>query len=329
MNARAKTKPNNIILRMLLTPEIGILIPLIVLMVFTGLREANFFSIYNLTVILRYATFMGIICIAQAVIIMTGEIDISIGSNLCFSGIVFGTFAITLGMPPVISIAAAIIAGGVIGFINGFLVARVGVINFIATLSTMYVCQGLATAISNGVVITPLGPVYDAFSQARPLNLSWSFFIFLAMFLIMEFVIRKTKYGRMVQSIGGNVDAAYCCGINVRKVKWAVYVMAGLFAGLAGVLMSISQASASPTAGIGLEFRTVAACAVGGVSLTGGSGSILGSGIGILFIYVLSNCLQILSIESNWQMVITGTVLILAVLFDLTKKKLTAADSIN
>lgn len=330
MNAQAgKLGFKGRLVRLLLTPEIGILIPLIILMAYTALKNPAFLSVGNFAVILRYSTFMGIICIGQAVVLMTGEVDISLGANLCFSGIIFGTCSKVLGMPPLAAILFGIAAGGAVGAINGYLVAGFGLVNFIATLSTQYLCLGLATAISDGAVIAPLASGYLKFAQMRPLRLSWPFFIFLALFLIMELVIRYTKLGRMIQAVGGNIDAAYSAGVNVRKVKWLVYILAGLFAGLAGVLMSIDQASSSPTSGMGLEFRTVAACAVGGISMLGGAGTILGAGIGIMMIYVLQNSLQSLQVQSNWQMIIIGAVLILSVLFDLLKKKLVAADSIN
>lgn len=317
------------LIRILLTPEIGILIPLLLLIFYTGYQKPAFLSINNFAVILRYATFMGIICVGQALVIMTGEVDISLGSNLCFCGIVFGTCSMTLGLPGAVSIIIAILAGAFMGVINGFLVAKVGLINFIATLSTQYLCQGLATAISNGAVLAPLDDSFYKFGAMRPLKLSWPFFIFVAIFIFMEIMVRKSKAGRQIQAVGGNMDAAYCSGINVVKVKWLVYVIAGALAGISGVLMSIDQASSSPTAGIGLEFRAVAACAAGGISMQGGTGSILGCGIGILLIYVLQNSLQILGVQSNWQMIAMGVILVMSVLFDLTKKKLVAADSIN
>lgn len=308
--------------KLLLSPEIGILIPLILLCVFTGIVKPRFFSWENFSVILRYATFMATITIGQAVVIMSGEIDLSVGANAGFSGIIFGICSIILGLGPVPSIVIAVLAGAFIGFINGYLVASFGLINFITTLATMFICMGLQTTLSGGQPISPMPDFWVNFSVQKPISLSWVFFIMLGIFIIMEIVIRFTKIGRMIQSVGGNKEASLMAGINVKRIKWGVYVLSGALAGVAGVLATIDLQAASSEFGPGLEFRTITACAVGGISMMGGSGSILGVGIGILLINVLNNCLQLLNVESNWQLVIIGNILILAVLFDIFKKKL-------
>lgn len=313
--------PRKAITKILLSPEIGILIPLLLLVIVTGILKPKFLSWANFSVILRYATFMATITIGQAVVIMSGEIDLSVGANAGFSGIIFGLCAVTLGLNPVMSITIAILAGALIGFINGYLVASFGLINFITTLATMFLCIGLQVTLSGGRPISPLPDAYIDFSILKPLSLSWVFFIMLGILIIMEIVIRFTRAGRMIQGVGGNKEAARMAGINVKKVKWGVYMLSGALAGVAGVMASIDLSAASADFGPGLEFRTITACAVGGISLMGGSGSILGVGIGILLINVLNNCLQLLNVESNWQLVIIGLILIGAVLIDVLKKK--------
>jgi len=310
------------IAKLLLSPEIGILIPLIILCIFTGLLNPRFLTWLNFSVILRYATFMATITIGQAFVIMTGEIDLSVGANAGFSGIIFGLGAITWGLHPVIAIALAIMAGAAIGFVNGYLVASYGVVNFISTLATMFICIGLQITLSGGKSISPLPEEYVNFSTQKPLSLSWVFFIMLGILIISEIIIRFTRTGRMIQGVGGNKEAALMAGINVKKVKWGVYILSGALAGVAGILASIDASAASSEFGPGLEFKTITACAVGGISLLGGSGSILGVGVGILLINVLSNSLQYLKVESNWQLVIIGLILILAVFFDILKKKI-------
>lgn len=308
--------------KLLLSPEIGILIPLILLCVFTGIVKPRFLSWENFSVILRYATFMATITIGQAVVIMSGEIDLSVGATAGFSGIIFGLCVITWRLDPVSSVVIAILAGAIIGFINGYLVASFGLINFITTLATMFICMGLQTTLSNGQPISPMPDSWVNFSVQKPFSLSWVFFIMLGIFIIMEIVIRFTRVGRMIQSVGGNKEASLMAGINVKRVKWGVYILSGALAGVAGVLATIDLQAASSEFGPGLEFRTITACAVGGISMMGGAGSILGVGIGIVLINVLNNCLQMLNVESNWQLVIIGVILILAVLFDVLKKKL-------
>jgi ribose/xylose/arabinose/galactoside ABC-type transport system permease subunit len=144
----------------------------------------------------------------------------------------------------------------------------------------------------------------------------------LAIFLTMEVVIRYTTIGRKIKAVGGNREAAMMAGINVMHVKWGAYVVSGFLAGLGGIFAAINMSAASPDYGIGLEFRTITACAVGGISMAGGAGSMLGAGIGILFINILNNCLQLLKVESNWQLVVIGFVLVISVVLDNLKKEI-------
>jgi len=309
---------------LLLSPEVSILIPLIVLSVITGIINPKFLSWGNFSVILRYSTFIGVVAIGQAVVIMSGEIDLSVGANACFSGIIFGVCAITYDLGFIPSALIAMLAGGLIGFINGYLVASFGLVNFITTLATMFLCHGLAITISGGEPIAPLPDAYFDFALLRPLNLSWLFFIMLGILIITEIVMRFTTIGRKVKATGGNKEAALMGGINIKRVKWGAYIFSGVLAGICGILYAVELSAASPESGIGLEFRTITACAVGGISLMGGEGSILGVGIGFVLLMVLANCLQLLKVESNWQLVIIGAILIGAVLFDLAKKRVQA-----
>ena len=307
---------------LLLSPEIGILIPLLALCIVTGIIKPMFFSWGNFSGILRYSSFIGVVAIGQAVVIMSGEIDLSVGANASFSGIIFGLCAVTFNLGFIPSLLIALLAGGLIGFINGYLVASFGLVNFITTLATMFFTHGLANTISKGEPIAPFSDAYFDFALKRPLNLSWLFFIMFAILIITEIFIRFTTVGRKIKATGGNKEAALMGGINIKKIKWGAYTFSGLMAGICGVLYAVELSAASPESGIGLEFRTITACAVGGISLMGGAGSIFGVGLGVLLIMVLANCLQILKIESNWQLVIIGAILIGAVMFDLAKKKI-------
>ena len=188
-------KNRHFLVNLLMSPETGILIPLIILCAVTTSANPNFLTVRNFGVILSFATFMGIMAIGQGVVIMSGEIDLSVGLNACFSGIVFGYCTVKLGLHPVVCILAGICAGGLIGFLNGYLVAKFGLVNFVTTLASMFLCQGLAITISGGRPIVPFPMYYLHYSLAKPLSLSWSFFIFLGIFIIMEIVIRFTTLG--------------------------------------------------------------------------------------------------------------------------------------
>ena len=172
--------------KIMLTPEVGILIPLIVLCVFTALSNPKFATLANFSSILRYTAFIGVLSIGQAIVIMSGEIDLSVGANAGFSGIIFGLMVVNLGLPPIPAILVALLAGCLIGFINGYLVAKFGLVNFITTLAAMFVCRGLQVTLSGGKPIFPFPDYYMDFAFERPLTLSWLFFIMLGILIIME-----------------------------------------------------------------------------------------------------------------------------------------------
>jgi len=329
MEIQGKTiKKQNFLVNLLMSPEVGILIPLIILCAITTMGNPLFLTFNNFSVILIYATFMGIMAIGQGVVIMSGEIDLSVGLNAGFSGIMFGYFTAVLQMHPVICIMAGLLTGTLIGFLNGYLVAKFGLVNFVTTLATMFLCWGLAVTLSGGrPQMLVSAPFYLKYNLEKPLGLSYSFFILVAIFIIMEIVIRYTTVGRRIKAVGGNKEAALMAGINVMKVKWSAYVLSGTLAAIGGILASISTNAAAPDFGPGLEFRTITACAVGGISFAGGSGSILGVGIGILFVNILNNCLQLLRVEANWQLVIIGFVLVISVIMDNLKKDIQARNA--
>jgi ribose transport system permease protein len=317
----AMPRKRNIATKILLTPEVSILIPLLILCVITGIVKPNFVKWANISSIIRYTAFYGVLSIGQAVVIMSGEIDLSVGSSAGFAGIVFGVAAVQWGWGPIPSVLLAMAAGAAVGFINGYLVSKFGLVNFISTLATMYLCRGLQTAFSGGAPVGPLPDYYSGIIEDQPLGLSWLFFMMLAILLITEFVIRFTTVGRKVMAVGGNKEAALMGGINVVKVKWGAYIFSGVMAAVCGILWALDMQSANHDAGIGGEFRTITACAVGGISLTGGVGTIIGTGIGVLLILVLQNSLQALAVESNLQLVFIGIILIAAVLVDLLRKR--------
>jgi ribose transport system permease protein len=304
-----------------LSPEITVLIPIIILCVVTTIDNPKFLSWGNFSVMFRSLIYLGLVAIGQALVVMTGEIDLSVGANACLSGIVFAIFAVNLNMGVVPSVLMGVLTGAAIGFLNGYLVASFGLVNFITTLATMYLCQGLAATLSNGETISPLPDLYTDFSVKTPLNLSWLFFIFLGIIIIFEIMVRFTTIGRKIKAVGGNPNAAMMAGISKKRVKWGAYVVSGALCGVAGILVTMASGAGSPDFGTGLEFKAIAACAVGGIALSGGRGSILGVEFGVLLLYILSNCLQMLKVENNWQLVIIGVILVLAALIDITKSR--------
>ncbi len=312
----------NILASVLMTPEISMLIVVVILCIYTSTVNKAFFAVTNIQIIIRSCAFIGSLAIGEAFALMCGEIDLSVGTNSAFSSIIFASFAITYGWNPVISIIAGILAGTLIGVINAVLTLKLGMSSWIVTLSTMYVCKGLTTVISKGRAIASLKGGFKTFSAARPLGLSWMFFIMLAILLIAYVVMQFTPVGRKVHAVGINPAASRIAGINVKKVKALCLIFSGTMAGVCGILQSISNLSGSPTTGIGNEFPAIICCAIGGVSTSGGKGTMIGVLVGVIMCQTLKNCLQTLHLNNNMQLVVTGIILLAAVSFDIIKKNM-------
>lgn len=320
---KRKIKISNGIMRLLAVPEMSIVIPLIFLCIYTGFVKPAFFDAKNIQIILRYCAFVGALAVGEAFVMMTGEADLSIGANSAFTAVIFGTLAINMQWNAFFAVTAAILAGAFVGFLNGLLSFKLGMSSWIVTLSTQYICKGLATVLSKGQAICSLTGGYEVMKQARPLGLSWMLIIVIIIYIVAEIIIRYTKYGRMIHGTGLNVEGCYIAGINTTCVKWLCMIFAGAMAGLCGVLQSINTLTASPTTGIGNEFSAVICCVIGGVSISGGKGSLLGVAFGVLMFQTLKNCLQLLGLDTNVQLVVTGIVLMMAVMIDIfgvTKK---------
>jgi ribose/xylose/arabinose/galactoside ABC-type transport system permease subunit len=203
-------------------------------------------------------------------------------------------------------------------------VCKLGLTSWITTLATQFICQGLAVTISQGVPISISSLGTSSFTRAKPLGLNWLFFIFIALIIIMDFLIRKTSFGYKLRAVGGNSEAARMAGINVHRVKIAVFVLAGVLAAVGGLFDVFNNATANSNFGGGREFRAIICCAIGGVSMSGGSGSVFGIGLGVLLFHTLWSCLRILSIDTNLQLVLIGLILVLAVLMDIQRKRVEA-----
>lgn len=322
LKLKSASESHGSLIQSLMSPEISILIPLLILAIYTGIVNPAFFSLQNIQIILRYSAFIGALVIGQAFVIMTGEIDLSIGANSVFTSIVFGALAMQLHLPSALAIIGAILAGTLIGLLNAILSMWVGLNSWIATLSTQYVCLGLATVISKGQTIGGFSGGYQDFASARPLGLSWMLLIVWGLFLITEIVIRFTVVGRKIHAVGLNPEASRVVGVNVKSLKSICLIFSGAMAGVCGVLQTVSSLAASTTTGRGNEFPAIICCAIGGISTSGGKGTMLGALIGVVMYQMLKNCLQVLGLDNNFQLVITGIILLLAVGFDIIKTQM-------
>jgi len=298
---------------------------LIVIFAFFSIVSENFFNYGNITNILFSTVVIGLLALGTTFVIITGGIDLSIGTGMALSAVMSGVFIVNLGVPLPFGVLGAILFGGLIGLVNGLSVAVLKLPPFIATLAMMLVAQGLALVVSHSAPIYfSDSPAYIDLSIGSIIpgaNFPNAVLVFALAAIIAGVLLNSTVLGRYTYSIGSNEEATALSGIDVRRWKIIIYTVAGLFTGLAGVMISARLGSAQPATGMGYELQAIAAVVIGGTSLAGGKGSIVGTVIGALIISVLNNGLQIMSIPQEWQNVILGIVILLAVYADMARKR--------
>jgi ribose transport system permease protein len=296
---------------------------LIVLIIIFTIATPRFLTITNLSSILLSTAVIGILAVGTTFVIITGGIDLSLGTAMTLCSVVTGLLLADMGLPLPVGVLGGIAMGAFIGLINGFNVAVLGLPPFIATLSMMLVAQGLA------LVLSGVAPIYfsdvPGFSQIAlgeiiP-KVPNAVLILFGLALVAGIILRKTILGRMTYAIGSNEEATRLSGINTRRWILAIYTLAGVATGIAGVVLASRLNSAQPQLGVGYELQAIAAVIIGGTSLLGGRGSILGTLIGALIMSVLINGLRILAIQTEWQTVVVGLVVLIAVFADNLRKR--------
>lgn len=307
-----------------LKENLGIIIALLALCVLLAVLPAtssSFLSTQNAFNILRQISTNMLIACAMTMVIILGGIDLSVGSIIALSGVIAAGCVSRYGLPIYVALIAGALIGLVIGVFNGFVICRTTIPPFIVTLATMNIARGLAK-------------VYTGGSPVRVVTKEWQFvgagyigpvpvpvIIMIIVIIITALMMNKTKLGRHIYAVGGNTQAAEFSGIKVAKVKFIVHAYAGLMAGLAGIILASRMYSGQPTAGEGAEMDAIAAVVVGGTSMAGGSGKIGGTIIGALIIGVLNNGLNLMNVNSFWQDVVKGVVILLAVFIDYIRNR--------
>jgi inositol transport system permease protein len=304
----------------------------ILVLLFTAARP-NFLAPINLFNIARNASITGIIAIGMTFVILTGGIDLSVGSSLALAGIVAayvykGGTSLTAGesaqAPVLVVLLLACGVGLLAGMIHGFLVARLGIPPFVATLGGMSVFRGLALIVGNGGPISAFQQDFNAWGQGKVFEqIPIPVIIFTVVAVLAFIVLRYTQYGRYIYAVGGNAEAARLSGLNTRLLIASVYVIVGLLSGLAGFVLAARLNSAEAIAGTGYELNVIASVVIGGTSLLGGEGGVIGTVIGALLISVLTYGLTQMNVNAYTQNVIIGVILIFAVWFDRFTKQRT------
>jgi ribose transport system permease protein len=302
---------------------------LIVLLVFFSLASPNFLQTSNILAVLQATAVNGVLAIAVTMIIITGGIDLSIGTLMTFTAVTAGVVLTNWGLPLPAGILAAIGMGAFCGFISGTLVTRMRIPPFIATLGMMLILKGLSLVVSGtkpiyfndtpGYTQIAQGSLVGAALPGLPVPNGVLILFIVAIF--QAWVLNRTLLGRYCFAMGSNEEAVRLSGVDTRAWKTAIYALGGAICGIAGLLISSRLNSAQPALGLGYELDAIAAVVIGGTSLAGGRGTILGTVIGALIMAVLLNGLRIMSVAQEWQTVVTGLIIIAAVYADMLRRE--------
>ncbi|MEX6014022.1 ABC transporter permease [Mammaliicoccus sciuri] len=295
-------------------------IGLILLIVVISIMNSAFLDLSNLLNLLRQVSINGLIAFGMTFVILTGGIDLSVGSILALSS-AFTAILITSGLDPIVALIVGVLGGFLLGVFNGVLVTFGSMAPFIATLATMTIFRGLTLVVTDGNPITNLGDSYmfQLFGKGYFFGIPVPAVTMIIVFIILAIILQKTTFGRHTYAIGCNEVASKISGIKVNRVKILIYGISGLMSALAGAILTSRLNSAQPTAGTSYELDAIAAVVLGGTSLTGGKGRIVGTFIGVLIIGVLNNGLNLLGVSSFYQQVVKGIVILIAVLIDRKK----------
>jgi len=300
---------------------------LVALVIIFSLFSPNFFKSENLIAIMLATAVNGVLALGVTFVIVTSGIDLSVGTVMTFCAVMAGVFITNLHLPIWLGVLGAIVMGALAGMTSGALIAKLKLPAFIATMGMMNVTKGLSLVISG---LKPIyfndSPGYTDIALGSVINLPGfaipnAVLIFFTLAILMSFILNKTIFGRYTYAIGSNEEAVRLSGVNVDRWKIAVYALCGAVCGIAGILISARLNSAQPALGSGYELDAIAAAVIGGTSLSGGEGTILGTVIGAFIMSVLTNGLRILSVPQEWQTVVTGVIIIGAVYADILRRR--------
>ncbi|MGY0372954.1 ribose ABC transporter permease [Clostridium sp. JNZ J1-5] len=292
---------------------------LLVLCIILSILTPRFLTINNLRNVFTQVSVNAVIAAGMTFVILTGGIDLSVGSILAIAGAVAASIVKSTGNV-FLAVIVALAIGAIIGLLNGIIIARGKIQAFIATLVSMTVFRGVTYVYTNGTPVSGLGQKFMVLGNDKILGMPIPVIVTVIIFLLSYYILDQTRYGRYVYSIGGNEDTARLSGINTNKVKTLVYVISGAMAAVSGIIVTSRIGSASPNAGSGFELDAIAAVVLGGTSLAGGEGSIVGTIIGAVIIGVLNNGLNLMNVSPFYQLIVKGLVILLAVMIDKKNK---------
>jgi len=311
---------SNFLLRLLRAREATLIIMIVLIGIALQLITGKFLTTPNLNAIsLGFAT-SAIIVVGMTAALVSGGFDLSVGSVFAMGGVTVA-LALRAELPIPIAILCGVACGALAGFINGFLITQIQINPFITTLGMLGIARGVSLAITQGLPIAGLPPDFLVYGQGQNLGIPNLILIAIIAIIVGDILMRRSSAFRQIYYVGGNEEAARLSGINVKRVVLAVYVLSGLLAGLAGVLSVSRFTVADPGAGSGEELRIIAACIIGGCSLRGGKGTVIGGLLGLIFVGFINNGMVLLRVPVYWQQLAMGVVLLLAVGFDTISQR--------
>lgn len=297
----------------------GMLLVFLVLFAGVSITVENFFSWVNMMGLALSVATVGIIACTMLFCLASGDFDLSVGSVVAFSGVLAAVLVNQTGSVA-LGIAGGTLAGGLVGLANGTIIASLGVNALITTLATMQIVRGLSYIVSDGKAIGVREAGFFSLGNSSFLGVPTPIWIMIGCFVVFGLLLNRTTFGRNALAIGGNREAARLAGIAVTRIKITVFLLQGLAAGFAGVILASRMTSGQPTTAQGLELQVISACVLGGVSLTGGVGTMLGVVVGVLIMGTAQNAMNLLNIPPFYQYVASGMILLAAVLLDRLKR---------
>jgi ribose transport system permease protein len=317
--------PKLVIRSLLRKNEVGVVLPLMFLYIVVLIVNASFFNITNIFDILRTASFSFLVAIPTTFLMASGGMDLSIGAATSFGGVVCA-FCLKAGFPLPVSILTALMSGIAIGLFNGIVIVHFELPAFIATLGTQYVVNGIILITTKALAISGFSDSFKFIGQTRVGGVPLPVIYALVLGFCAHILLVYTKYGRSILATGGNRETAYLSGINVKVLQISAYVASAAFAALSGVLIASRFATAQPAAGTGTELMIIASVIIGGTSMFGGSGTIVGSALGCILLATITNALIVMGVSSFWQNLIFGIILLISLFIDKYRRKTSAGE---
>jgi ribose transport system permease protein len=304
--------------------EVNTILPVLILVIVAISFNPGFVTPLNLAAIGRRMSMWGLVAIGEALIILTGNFDVSIGAIVALACTFFAVAATAWHIPIILAILLTILLSVTLSAISGFVVVKLKISSFLTTIAMLFIARGLARTMtySRPVPISPApgSAIFLHFGQAEPLHMSWNFFLFIALIIAFQLILKKTAYGRKIYATGDNPNVARLSGINTDTIKITMFIISGVMIGLSAVFLTAKEAMGNPVWGMGWELQAIAAVAIGGISLIGGAGSMIGLLIGVIMMQVIGNILILLQINLNMQSVVLGVIMILATILDIKRR---------